>query len=210
MLNKENTCLTYRPAIVLIAITIVITLFTAPVFGHPHVFIAQRVDVVFDDRGLAGFRMHWQFDDMFSTMIAADHDKDQNGQLEKPEVASIKEKAFSYISESSYFTFITIDGRAFDVKYVTDFDAVLKDKKLEYIFFIPCHVTAMETYKKIKLATYDPTYYSAIFFAESRPVSLNATQKLEIKTAVKEDPDTLIYYDMIHPWTLFLEFREKP
>lgn len=210
MQNKYHPSAIYKISVGGIILTVLSVLFALPVLGHPHVFIAQRVDVVFDDKGLAGFRMHWKFDDMFSTMIAADHDKNKNGRLENPEVESIREKAFSYIAESNYFTFVTIDGRAFDVKYVSGFNAVLKDKTLEYIFFVPCHVSAIETAKKIKLATYDPTYYSAIFFTQNRPVTLNTAEKYEIKTAVKEDPDTLIYYDMIHPWTLFLEFCKKP
>ena len=90
------------------------------------------------------------------------------------------------------------------------FNAVLKDKRLEYQFFVPCHVRATPDVKKITVAIYDPSYYSAIFFAKNEPVSLASVDAYEVKTAIREDPSTKIYFDMVHPWTLFLEFRLKP
>jgi ABC-type uncharacterized transport system substrate-binding protein len=42
--------------------------------AHPHVYVDARVDVVFDDKGLAGFKVTWVFDEMFSNMIAYDFD----------------------------------------------------------------------------------------------------------------------------------------
>jgi ABC-type uncharacterized transport system substrate-binding protein len=178
--------------------------------AHPHVFIVQRLEAVFDDQGLAGIRVRWKFDDMFAAMIAEEHDRNQNGLLEESEVKKIKENAFEYISEFNYFVFIKIDDTPFQVKYTTDFNAVLKDNRLEYQFLVPCHVKAIHNVKKITVATYDPSYYSAIFFAKNSPVTLSCAEEYEVKTAIREDPSTTIYYGMIHPWTLFLEFRLKP
>jgi ABC-type uncharacterized transport system substrate-binding protein len=56
------------------------------VIAHPHVFIVQRLKIVFDDQGLAGFGVEWQFDEMFSSMIAMDFDQNQNSTLEPAEV----------------------------------------------------------------------------------------------------------------------------
>ena len=61
-------------------VAVYLLLFTASILpptgiqAHPHVFIVQRINAVFDDKGLAGFRMWWKFDDMFASMIAEDHD----------------------------------------------------------------------------------------------------------------------------------------
>lgn len=179
-------------------------------WSHPHIFIVQRLDVAFDDKGMAGIRVQWKFDDMFASMIAEDHDVNKNGTLEPPEVKTVKEKAFSYISKDNYFLSVKIDNQPFQVKFITGFNAVLIDNRLEYHFFVPCHVSADVHIKKITVAAYDPSYYSAIFFAKKQPVSLTAADPYEVNTAIREDPDTKIYFDMIHPWTLFLEFRLKP
>ena len=178
--------------------------------AHPHVFIVERIKIVFDDKGLAGFRIQWEFDDMFTSMIAGDHDKNQNNILESAEVAVIKENAFSYTSNQDYFTFIKIDGKPFKVSYIKDFSAKLIDTKLVYEFFVPCHVVGTSSMKQVIVASYDPTFYSAIYFAEKKPASMEQGDKFKIRTAIREDTSTSIYYGMVHPWTLFLEFSLKP
>ena len=177
--------------------------------AHPHVFIVQRLDVVFDDKGLAGIRVRWKFDDMFASMIAEDNDINRNGKFETNEIQTVKEKAFSFISEYNYFIFIKIDNTPFEVKFIRDFNAILENKKLVYKFLIPCHVTATNHFKKVTVASYDPTYYTAIYFTQNKPVSLTAADAFVVKTAIRQDPDTKIYFDMVHPWTLFAEFRKK-
>ena len=177
--------------------------------AHPHIFISQQLNLVFNDDGLAGIKVSWKFDDMFASMIAKDHDKNQNGKFETNEIQTVKEKAFSFISEHSYFTFIKIENKAFFVKTIKDFNAILEKKKLIYEFFVPCQVLAANKAKKISVATYDPTYYTAIYFTQKEPFSIVGADSFLVKTDLKEDPDTKIYFDMIHPWTLFVEFQQK-
>jgi ABC-type uncharacterized transport system substrate-binding protein len=75
-------------------------------------------------------------------------------------------KRLCFHQDLQLFTFVKIDGRPFAVKFVKDFNAILKDNRLVYEFFIPCHVTAVDTPKKLTIATYDPFYYTAIYFTE--------------------------------------------
>jgi len=196
---------------VIISITPIIFLiiFCSAALPHPHVFIAQRIKIIFDDQGLAGINVHWTFDDMFTSMIAGDYDKNQNKVLEKNEVALIKKEAFSYLSDQNYFTFVKIGKKSFDVKFIQNFSAELHNKKLIYKFFIPCHVTATSNLKHVCIASYDPSYYSVIFFANNGPVSLDKAESFNVKTAIKEDKSTLIYYGQINPWALFLDFSTK-
>ena len=177
--------------------------------AHPHVFIVQRLDVVFDAKGLAGIKVRWKFDDMFASMIAGDHDLNKNGKLEANEIQAVKEKAFTFISKYNYFFFVKIDNTPFEVKFIRDFNAILENKKLVYEFLIPCHVMATNHFKKVTVASYDPTYYTAIYFTQKKPVSLTSADAFVVKTAIRQDPDTKIYFDMVHPWTLFAEFRKK-
>ena len=180
---------------------------TAP--AHPHAFVTQRLAVVFDHEGLAGIRVRWTFDEMFASLIADAHDRNKNGTLEADEIVSVKGDAFDYIAEESYFVFIDIDEHPFPVKFIRDFKATLKNGRLDYEFLIPCHVTAIHTAKRITIATYDPSYYTAIFFADKNPVTLIDADGFDVQTQIREDPDTAYYFDMIHPWTLFLSFSKE-
>ena len=188
---------------------ILLTIFCGVALSHPHIFIAQKIKIVFDNQGLAGFNIHWTFDDMFTSMIVGDYDKNQNGILEKSEVVLIKNEAFSYISNYNYFTFVKIERKPFYVKFIHNFSAELHDKKLVYKFFIPCNIMATSNFKQVTVASYDPSYYCAVLFANKGSVSLDNCESFEVKTAMKKDKSTSIYYGLVNPWALFLDFRKK-
>lgn len=184
-------------------------LLAQPVSAHPHVFIAQDTKIVFDQKGLAGFKIYWAFDEMFSVMIAEDFDKDKNGTLGEQEVAVIKEKAFGYIAPHNYYIHIKIEGNPFAVKFITDFNATLNKGKLSYEFFIPCHVTAAKNPKNIVLSPYDPEYYSDIYFPNDKRMLIENAEAFVIETKIERDMSTLIYYETVNPMAIFLNFKLK-
>ena len=61
-------------------------------WAHPHVFIEQNLKIVFDEKGMAGFNVHWKFDDMFSSMICEDHDVNKMGFLKKQKLHQSRKK----------------------------------------------------------------------------------------------------------------------
>lgn len=179
-------------------------------FCHPHVFITNRLTIVFDEKGLAGIRVEWVFDEFFSSMIAGDYDHNRNDKLEDSEISVIKKEAFSYLVNFDYFTFIKINGKPFKVKYVRDFSASLSKGRLIYEFFVPCHVRAVSAYKKFTISQYDPSYYTAVFFASEQPVIQEGGADFEtIYHDIAENKNESYYYGMIHPVELNLEFRVK-
>jgi ABC-type uncharacterized transport system substrate-binding protein len=206
-LIKKN--LFYTKSFTIFSIIVILLISNRFASAHPHIFIIQRFEAFFDDQGFSGIKVSWNFDEMFSNMIAEDYDKNRNGSLEKEEVELIKKEAFSYISQYNYFIFIKIDNKPFEIKYIKDFSASLEKGKISYEFFVPCHVNAIEGFKNIIISGYDPTYYSAIFFAENSPVTLKNSEQFEIKTSIKKDDSTRIYYDTVNPWALFLDFKLK-
>ena len=198
-----------RPCLAAAGLVLAVLCIPGPLRAHPHVFIEQQLTIVFDELGLAGIHARWMFDEMFSAMIAADHDKNKNQSLEPEEISEIKAKAFSYISAYHYYFTVSIDGTPFMVNHITDFSADLDRGRLSYEFFIPCQAAAAATPKTLKVATYDPEYYSAIYFSDHQPFELVNQDRFETRAAIREDEETLFYYDMVHPWTLFLEFAKK-
>jgi len=179
-------------------------------YSHPHVFIINRITIVFDEQGLAGIRVGWRFDEFFSSMIVSDYDENKNGVFEKSEIIKIENAAFRNLSEFNYFTFIKINGQPFKVKYVREFNASLDKGFLIYEFFIPCHVKTAPYFKKFTISQYDPTYYTAIFYAENNPVGQEAGSKFEtIYHDIAENKNESYYFGMIYPVELTMEFRSK-
>lgn len=177
--------------------------------AHPHVFIAQETKIIFDEKGLAGFKIHWTFDEMFSVMIGEDFDSDRNSSLDKKEIANIKKKAFGYIAPYNYYIQIKINGKPFAVKFIKNFNAALTNGKLTYDFFIPCHVTAVKIPKNIVISPYDPEYYSAVYFPDKQHLFMVNSDPFVIEAIVERDKSTLIYYETVNPMAIFLDFRLK-
>jgi len=178
-------------------------------FAHPHVFIEERVGFEFDDKGLAGIRMVWTFDDMFSTMVGEDFDRNKNHALEPEEVAAVKKGMFDNLVNYGYYAFIKIDAQPFEVKFVRDFKATLHKGVLTYEFMIPCHVAATAQPKVVALTAYDPDYYCALFFAETNPTLIRGASAVDVTATIQEDMETSYYFGMVNPWQQRVSFRLK-
>ena len=178
-------------------------------FAHPHAFIEERVKFEFDVKGLTCIWMIWTFDDMFSTMVAEDFDRNKNQALEPEEVTDVKKGMFDNLINYDYYAFIKIDDKPFKVKYVRDFNARLNKGILTYEFMVPCHVTATAQPKVITLTSYDPDYYCALFFARDTPTIIIGDTAVEVSATIGKDMETAYYYGMINPWQQRVSFRLK-
>ncbi|THB66366.1 MAG: DUF1007 family protein [Desulfovibrio sp.] len=135
--------------------------------AHPHVFLEAEVTFVFDDEGLAGIRHRWVFDEMFTATILDIVDLNRNGTIDPDEVSVTQQEAFSNLENYDYFMAIHINGERFNVEWVTDFTAEVRDDgKLIYGFLVPCHVAAHSDPKEIKVAVYDETFYVFIAYGD--------------------------------------------
>lgn len=186
-----------------------ISLHASSAGSHPHVFIHAAVDAVFDDQGLAGFRIRWVFDEMFSGMIRMDYDRNDNHQFEPDEVAAVQEGAFSNLKSFDYFVHIHINGEPFRVRFVKDFSAALHGEKMTYTFFVPCHVRATSSPKKVRISVYDPEFYSSIFLVRD-PLGLENAEPFEVSYWVEENPGEAYYFGQIVPKEIRMRFKRTP
>lgn len=175
---------------------------------HPHVFIYNSITVVFDENGLAGFRLKWVFDEMFTNMIVHDFDKNKNGSLEPPEIKDIENGAFSNLKNFNYFTHIKINNKTFKVEFVTDFSAEIKGNALIYRFFVPCHVRAGSSFKEVRIAIYDISFYCSIFLTKN-PVGLENASSYELRHQIRKNKKEAYYYGQVYPEELCVRFRQK-
>jgi len=186
-----------------------IILHASPAWTHPHVFIHTAVDAVFDGKGLSGLRVRWVFDEMFSSMIRMDYDRNGNRRFDPDEVAAVEKGAFSNLKKFDYFVHIHINGKPFPVRFVTDFSAGLKGDKMTYAFFVPCHVRSTSADKEIRISVYDPEFYSSIFLIQD-PLGLENREPFEVSYDVKENPEEAYYYGQIVPKEIRMRFKRKP
>jgi len=178
-------------------------------YSHPHVFIHNTLEILFDQQGLAGVRVKWIFDEFFTSMIADEFDRNHNNKLEKPEIIAIRKGAFANLGKFNYFSFIKINGKAFTVEYVKDFSASLAGGNLMYSFVIPCHVKGTAAFKEFVISQYDPTYYTRVAFAKDRPVSLEGVSAFEVDYRISKNMKEAYYYGQVHPVEVILKFKRR-
>lgn len=160
---------------------------TITLLAHPHMFIDTNPTIVMDKNGLKGVEVSWVFDDMFSSVVIKDYDKNKDQKFNQKELAKLKKEAFDYTAEYHYFTKLTLGKKQLPMGAPQNFTPTIKKGRLIYHFFIPCLVPVKKGVKKVKLSIFDPTFYISFEFPEKNPVNFRNSELYT--TSVKEhDP----------------------
>ncbi|MFW5735147.1 MAG: DUF1007 family protein [Oceanidesulfovibrio sp.] len=130
--------------------------------AHPHAFIEAHVAFRFNEEGLAGFEQRWRLDPMITSTLLDIVDTNRDQQLDKAELAELDNVSMGSLKDFNFFTFVRIDGQEFEVARKTEFTAYMENGCMVYEFFIPCHVRAADSVKTVKVALYDPTFFSFV------------------------------------------------
>lgn len=141
-------------------IFVIILLFSALMNAHPHLFVDAEITAVFSGDNVKGFSHTWFFDEMFSSSIIAEFDKNSDGKFSPSEREKLKKEAFEYTAEQHYFTHVQIGKKPFFITTATDFRPSIEKGILVYRFFTPCHALASKK-EKITLQLFDNTYYTS-------------------------------------------------
>jgi ABC-type uncharacterized transport system substrate-binding protein len=133
-----------------------------PAFAHPHVFVNNKMTVVFDGGMLQGISFTWTFDEMFSNMILADYDPKHTGQFNAAQVKAVKAGAFDNLENYHYFIALAVGKRQLSHFAIQRFTPSVADKtKLVYTFFIPLMVPLKPAEQSVHATVYDDSYYVA-------------------------------------------------
>jgi len=167
--------------------------FASPALSHPHIFAEARVEIVATDDGmLKELRNVWRFDDIFSSSVLMDFDKNSGLKLAPEELTEIANTIRDSLGDYSYFTFITKDGASSEVSRPEIFNVDFKDNQL-LVFFVAKPKTPMKIGGRMTIGVYDPTLYTAIDFAKDEDMVVEG-KAFEACThkVVRPDPDQVI------------------
>jgi len=161
---------------------------------HPHVFMDTGIEVAYNDRGLSGFWIDWEFDKIFTASILMDFDRDHDRILSPEEVADIQANAFSNLANYNYFLYFRCCGNTYRPTAVKDFTAYMENERIHYRFFVPYSLPLGDGAAKINLAVYDDTYFCAISYAEPLAVLFPSSESFSGEYGVCEDRGIHIDY----------------
>lgn len=162
---------------------------TAPASVHPHVFAEARLDVVLNpDQTVKSLRHLWRFDDLFSSTVLMEFDKNADLKLDDAELAEVSKTVFESIGEFNYFQVVTADGKDVAMKPPAHLVANFEDQQL-IILFETEPKEPLKLSGKIDFGVYDPTFYTAIDFTDDSHLSVADLPAVCTKQVIRPDPD---------------------
>jgi len=162
-------------------------------FAHPHIFAEARLEVVSDDKAeVSELRNVWRFDELFSSSVVLDFDKNSNAMLDPDELKEVGQTVLESLSEYNYYTTILDNGKTIKVNKPESINVDYKDGQLLMMFAVK-PAEPMPLKGKLSFGVYDPTMYTAMDFPTDNDLTVvgDKISACEHKV-VRPDPDEVL------------------
>jgi len=170
-----------------------ILLAATPAGAHPHVFAEARLDVVLtpDHQGVKALRHLWRFDELFSSTVLMQFDKNADLKLDDAELKDVADTISSSLAEYDYFQLVTVNGK--DVHMNAPAQLMVNfDHDQLIVLFESEPTTPIKLSGTIDFGVYDPTFYTAIDFTEDANMAVEGLPATCTRKVIRPDPDTAI------------------
>ena len=170
-----------------------LSLTPAPALAHPHIFVEARMEVLSNDKGdVSEVRNVWRFDELFSSSVLLDFDKNTNGKLDDSELAELGETMRTSLADFHYFTTITQDGKNIPVQKPDVIHVSVQDQQI-LAFFAVKPSQAVHLKGRLTFGIYDPSLYTSIDFPNDKDLVLEGKAFAACKPqVVRPNPDEVI------------------
>lgn len=175
------------------AASLAAAVFTAsPVFSHPHVFAEASLEVKLDQGATVHSLRHvWRFDDLFSSTVLVEFDKNKDLKLDEAELQDVANTIFASLAEFDYFQLVTSQGKHVAMKPPEHLIATFEHNQL-VVFFESQPVEPLNLTGKVDFGVYDPTFYTAIDFTEDSNMKVDGLPASCKRQVIRPDPDEAI------------------
>lgn len=162
---------------------------TGPASVHPHVFAEARLDVTINpDETVKSLKHLWRFDDVFSSTVLMEFDKNADLKLDDSELDEVSQTIFTSLAEYQYFQLVTADGKDVEMKPPAQLMANFDNDQL-IVLFESEPAQPLKLSGKIDFGIYDPTFYTAIDFTEDENLTVDALPADCTRQVIRPDPD---------------------
>jgi ABC-type uncharacterized transport system substrate-binding protein len=170
-----------------------LSLAPATAFAHPHIFVEARLEVVAaPDGSIEELRNVWRFDEVFSSSVVMDFDKNTDLKLEPNELAEVGKTVRDSLADYDYYMNLTINGKNITVQKPDIIHVDYKEGQL-LMFFAVKPVEKMPLKGKLTFGVYDPTLYTSIDFPTDNELAMIGDGFKACKHAVvRPDADEVI------------------
>ena len=141
--------------------------------AHPHIWITNRVEVVFDvSAHVVALNHAWTFDESFSAFGVQGLDTDKDGRYSREELLPLAEAYVKSLRPFGYFTVLKAQGKPVAFEPPKDSWLEHKDGRLVLHFTLPLKAPAEASADGLSLDIDDPTFYVALWLDKEAPVTL--------------------------------------
>lgn len=164
---------------------------SAPALAHPHVFAEARLDVAVNGSRVEALRHLWRFDDLFSSTVLIEFDRNKNLELDQEELQEVASVVHESLADFNYFQIVTANGKDVAMQAPAELIADFTGYQLIILFEsrpkepIPLEGT-------IGFGVYDPTFYTAIDFTEDEYMAVENLPQGCSRKVIRPDPEEAI------------------
>jgi ABC-type uncharacterized transport system, periplasmic component len=161
--------------------------------AHPHIFAEARLEVIAADDGtVSELRNIWRFDEIFSSSVLLDFDKNTDLKLDETELAELGEVMHASLADFHYFTTVTVDGQDAPIMKPDAIHVSYEDNQI-LVFFAVKTEKSLPLKGKLAFGVYDPSMYTAIDFpTDGDLVAQGKRAEACRQQVVRPDPDEII------------------
>jgi len=163
-----------------------------PAWVHPHVFAEASLEVKLDGAtAVHSLRHVWRFDDLFSSTVLVEFDKNQDLKLDDAELLDVANTIFASLAEFDYFQLVSSQGKNVAMKPPERLIATFETNQL-VVFFESQPSEPLKLAGKVDFGVYDPTFYTAIDFTEDTNMVVEGLPASCKRQVIRPDPDEAI------------------
>ena len=172
------------------------TLALAPVaaVAHPHIFVEARLEVVAGaDGNVKELQNVWRFDEVFSSSVLLDFDKNADLKLDAEELKAVGATVRDSLVDYDYYVNMSLNGKVIKVNKPDVINVDYKDGQLLMFFKVsPAEPMPMKG-NRLSFGIYDPTLYTSIDFpTDGDLATMGSGFKSCTMKVVRPDPDDVI------------------
>lgn len=176
----------------LIASATMLLVSTAVPSAHPHVFAEAKLDVEVDQGQTIKTLKHlWRFDELFSSTVLMDFDKNADLVLDAQELDAAALTINASLAEFNYFQMVTIDGKDVAMKPPAKLIALYENNQL-VMQFETQPKEALPLTGKVSIGVYDPSFYTAIEFTDDDTMAVVGLPQRCSRAVIRPDANTAI------------------
>ena len=175
-----------------LTIFIAAALGASPALSHPHVFAEAKMTLVLTPTGTVDkIKHHWVFDDLFSSTVLVEFDKNEDLKLDASELKEVQNTIVDSIGDYNYFQTISNNGADIKMARPPNLTASMDGTTL-VIDFDSAPEKILPLHGKVSFGIFDPTFYTAIDYVEDSDMSSSPLPDGCASKVVRPDPEEAI------------------